>query len=75
MGNPLYFWANLLKNGTIFSNLKLSVMKNFLTFIAVVCFSIVYSQGAKGPKIGYFDMDVVLKSVPEFAEANNQLEL
>ena len=50
-------------------------MKKILIFIAFICFTQGYSQGSKGPKIGYFDMDVILKSVPEFAEANNQLEL
>lgn len=50
-------------------------MKKILIFIAFVCFTQGYSQGSKGPKIGYFDMDVILKAVPEFAEANNQLEL
>src|SRR5690554_4803697 len=33
------------------------------------------AQSSRGPKIGYFDMTTILKSVPEFAEANNQLEL
>jgi Skp family chaperone for outer membrane proteins len=75
MGNPLYIRAIILKNGTIFSNLKTLVMKKILILIAFVCFTQGYSQGSKGPKIGYFDMDVILKAVPEFAEANNQLEL
>jgi Skp family chaperone for outer membrane proteins len=75
MGNSLYIRAIILKNGTIFSNLKTLVMKKILIFIAFVCFTQGYSQGSKGPKIGYFDMDVILKAVPEFAEANNQLEL
>lgn len=50
-------------------------MKKYLVILAVGVFSFVSSQSAKGPKIGYFDMMLILKSVPEFAEANNQLEL
>ncbi len=50
-------------------------MKKYLLILALGVFSFVSSQSAKGPKIGYFDMMLILKSVPEFAEANNQLEL
>ncbi len=50
-------------------------MKKYLVILALGIFSFVSSQGAKGTKIGYFDMNRILKSVPDFAEANNQLEL
>jgi Skp family chaperone for outer membrane proteins len=48
--------------------------KYFLIFLAGFL-TLANAQSARGPKIGYFDMMKILKSVPEFAEANNQLEL
>src|SRR5690554_52302 len=48
--------------------------KYFLIFLLGV-FSFAEAQNSRGPKIGYFDMMHILKSVPDFAEANNQLEL
>ena len=44
-----------------------------LTFI----FSISYTasaQSGKSIRIGYIDMEYILQNVPEYAEANNQLE-
>ncbi len=46
----------------------------FLIVFLAGCF-LVNAQSNRGPKIGYFDMTTILKSIPEFAEANNQLEL
>lgn len=50
-------------------------MKKIILLLAAGIFSVTSAQNAKGPKIGYFDMNEILKSVPEFAQANNQLEL
>ncbi|MDO4728011.1 MAG: OmpH family outer membrane protein [Bacteroidota bacterium] len=50
-------------------------MKKLLLNILLVVSCMAVAQTAKGPKIGYFDMMHILKSVPEYAEANNQLEL
>lgn len=50
-------------------------MKKYILILALGFFSFVNAQSARGMKIGYFDMNHILKSVPEFAEANNQLEL
>lgn len=50
-------------------------MKKYILVLILGACSLVNAQGARGPKIGYFDMNRILKSVPEFAEANNQLEL
>ncbi len=33
------------------------------------------AQGGKGARIGYIDMEYILQNIPEYAEANNQLEL
>lgn len=51
------------------------IMKKILLTILSVMSLTALAQTAKGPKIGYFDMMLILKSVPEYAEANNQLEL
>ena len=46
-----------------------------LFFIFVICFSInTFAQGGKGAKIGYVDMEYILKSIPEYQEAKTQLE-
>lgn len=50
-------------------------MKKYLIIFLLGVFSFAEAQNSRGPKIGYFDMMHILKSVPEFAEANNQLEL
>jgi Skp family chaperone for outer membrane proteins len=50
-------------------------MKKLFLFFLLGVFTLSNAQSARGPKIGYFDMMKILKSVPEFAEANNQLEL
>jgi len=50
-------------------------MKKYFLIFLVGFFTLANAQSARGPKIGYFDMMKILKSVPEFAEANNQLEL
>lgn len=50
-------------------------MKKYFLFFFLGVFSLATAQSSRGPKIGYFDMMHILKSVPEFAEANNQLEL
>lgn len=49
--------------------------KHFLTLVFIVSASIAaIAQGGKGIRIGYIDMEYILQSVPEYAEANNQLE-
>jgi len=50
-------------------------MKRYIVILVFGICSFSIAQSAKGPKIGYFDMNKILQSVPEFAEANNQLEL
>lgn len=49
--------------------------KHLLVFIFLTCFTIVATaQGGKGIRIGYIDMEYILQSVPDYAEANNQLD-
>jgi len=50
-------------------------MRRYVIILLFGICSFINAQSAKGPKIGYFDMNKILQSVPEFAEANNQLEL
>jgi len=50
-------------------------MKKYIIILTLGFYVILSAQSARGPKIGYFDMSLILQSVPEFAEANNQLEL
>ncbi len=50
-------------------------MRKWYLIVALGVFTFVNAQSARGPKIGYFDMQFILKSVPEFAQANNQLEI
>ena len=47
-------------------------MRNKILILLVVLF---FSNAQiKGVKIGYIDMEYILQNVPEYAEANNQLE-
>lgn len=49
-------------------------MKKFF-FIFVIIFNFnAFAQGSKGAKIGYVDMEYILKSIPEYQEAKTQLE-
>ena len=49
-------------------------MKNFILFIVIsYCFSS-FAQTTKGAKIGYVDMEYILKGIPEYQEAKIQLE-
>lgn len=50
-------------------------MKKYILILFLGVFFFADAQSARGPKIGYFDMTTILKSIPEYAEANNQLEL
>jgi Skp family chaperone for outer membrane proteins len=46
-----------------------------LFIIYIICLSInAFAQGGKGAKIGYVDMEYILKSIPEYQEAKTQLE-
>ena len=46
-----------------------------LNFISLITFLITFAVSAqKGVRVGYIDMDYILESVPEYAEANTQLE-
>ena len=46
-----------------------------LNFISLITFLITLAVSAqKGVRVGYIDMDYILESVPEYAEANTQLE-
>ena len=62
--------------GTIFSNNSID-MKNFLiTFLFLISIAeTAVAQSARGVRIGYIDMEYILQNVPDYAEANNQLEL
>ena len=49
--------------------------KHLIAFIFLTSFTFVANaQGAKGIRIGYIDMEYILQSVPDYAEANNQLD-
>ncbi len=50
--------------------------KHFLVLILILTVShTVSSQTGRGIRIGYIDMEYILQNVPDFIEANNQLEL
>src|SRR5690606_8139371 len=57
--------------GMIFSSAK--IMKRILLFL-LVTISVTAAQAQRGVKIGYIDMEYILQNVPDYAEANNQLE-
>lgn len=48
-------------------------MKKILILLALFSFAS-QAQTARGVKIGYIDMEYILEKVPDYAEANNQLE-
>ena len=48
-------------------------MKKIVLFL-VCCTFIANAQTARGVRIGYIDMEYILEKVPDYAEANNQLE-
>ncbi|RAK24348.1 periplasmic chaperone for outer membrane proteins Skp [Flavobacterium aquaticum] len=48
-------------------------MKKLLFILALISFSS-NGQTARGVKIGYIDMEYILEKVPDYADANNQLE-
>ena len=48
-------------------------MKKLLLILALISLSS-NAQTAKGVKIGYIDMEYILEKVPDYADANNQLE-
>src|SRR6187549_1818504 len=50
-------------------------MKKYF-LISILVLSAVFQANAqsKGVKIGYIDMEYILQNVPDYAEANNQLE-
>lgn len=49
--------------------------KHILAFIFITSFTyVINAQGGKGIRIGYIDMEYILQSVPDYAEANNQLD-
>ncbi|MGG7034666.1 MAG: OmpH family outer membrane protein [Flavobacterium sp.] len=51
------------------------MVKNFILFIFAGTLAInAHAQGAKGIRIGYIDMEYILENVPEYNEANIQLE-
>ena len=50
-------------------------MRNKILILRVVLSSSFFANAQiKGVKIGYIDMEYILQNVPEYAEANNQLE-
>ncbi len=55
----------------VFSKAK-NMRKHFLFLLLAVSLT-VHSQ-SRGVKIGYIDMEYILQNVPDYAEANNQLE-
>ena len=52
-------------------------MKNFLLTLLFLMSLVAVStaQSARSVRIGYIDMEYILQNVPDYAEANNQLEL
>ncbi|MGA9638775.1 OmpH family outer membrane protein [Flavobacterium sp.] len=48
--------------------------KHFLLLFLVVFTSSVINSQTRGTKIGYIDMEYILQNVPNYIEANNQLE-
>ena len=49
--------------------------KQLLFLLLFVAGSVSVQAQSRGVKIGYIDMEYILQNVPDFAEANNQLEL
>ena len=49
-------------------------MKKLLFILVVLITFSSNAQTARGVKIGYIDMEYILEKVPDYAEANNQLE-
>lgn len=49
-------------------------MKNFILFIVFSFNFISFAQTTKGAKIGYVDMEYILKGIPEYQQAKIQLE-
>jgi Skp family chaperone for outer membrane proteins len=49
-------------------------MKNFILFIVFSSSFISLAQTTKGAKIGYVDMEYILKGIPEYQQAKIQLE-
>lgn len=49
--------------------------KDFLTTILVLIFVNTFQAQTRGTKIGYIDMEYILQNVPDYKEAQNQLEL
>lgn len=49
--------------------------KHLIAVIFITGFTfLANAQGGKGIRIGYIDMEYILQSVPDYAEANNQLD-
>ncbi|MBF6609510.1 MAG: OmpH family outer membrane protein [Flavobacterium sp.] len=49
--------------------------KDFLFLLIVMAATMSATAQSRGIKIGYIDMEYILQNVPDYAEANNQLEL
>ena len=49
--------------------------KQLLFLLLLVVATLSVNAQSRGVKIGYIDMEYILQNVPDFAEANNQLEL
>ncbi len=49
--------------------------KQLLFLLLLVVTTLSVNAQSRGVKIGYIDMEYILQNVPDFAEANNQLEL
>ncbi|WP_134627660.1 OmpH/Skp family outer membrane protein [Flavobacterium psychrophilum] len=49
-------------------------MKKFFAFLLIFGTTLTSNAQAKGAKIGYIDMDYILENVPDYKEANIQLE-
>jgi Skp family chaperone for outer membrane proteins len=58
--------------GMIFSKANSTMRKHFLLLLLAV--SLTAGAQTRGVKIGYIDMEYILQNVPDYAEANNQLE-
>lgn len=75
-GKHISLLDNSFKIGTVFTYKTLLMKKNvFVLILILVNFAISNAQNARGARIAYIDMEYILQNIPDFAEANNQLEL
>ena len=74
MGNTFYYWTTILRNDINFSKNKEVMRKFFLILFISLIFANASQAQTRGTKIGYIDMEYILQNVPNYIEAQNQLE-